>query len=305
MPGLQFKGRVALVTGVGDGLGKEYALDLARRGAKVMVNNSGGMPDNSGAERASADAVVDEVKAEGGEAVANYDSVSSMEGGENMVKAAVDHFGKVDILINNAGIPRARGFTEMTEEDWDQVMTVYLKGAFCVTRSAVLAMKENHYGRIVLASSTSYRYGNYSQAHYGAAMMGRVGLMNELKLALSQYNIKVNTVIPMVDLRMNQGLIPEAFARKLEPKFNVPMVAYLCSEVNQETGMMFTVSTDWFARTAIVSGEGVCIRDIERGISAEEVRDHLENIREYALPIPDAMEIYSLGAPLINKAVNV
>jgi NAD(P)-dependent dehydrogenase (short-subunit alcohol dehydrogenase family) len=302
MSDLSFKGRVAIVTGAGGGLGKEYALDLAKRGAKVVVNDLGGLLDGSGASQTAADMVVNEIKAGGGEAVANYDSVSTMEGGKNIVKAAVDRFGKVDILINNAGILRDRSFLKMTEADWDQVMAVHLKGAFCVTQPAAQVMKENNYGRIILTASTSGVYGNFGQANYGAAKMAQVGFMNVLKLELSKYNIKVNTVAPNADSRMTKGLIPEPIAQKLKPKFNVPIVIYLCSEENQETGMIFTMSAGWFARTAVVSGEGVCIGDTERDIRAEEVRDQWEKIisLEKARPFPNALEIYSLSAPLMG-----
>lgn len=242
MMDLLFKGRVAIVTGAGGGLGREYALDLAKRGAMVVVNDLGGTLDGTGSSQSAADRVVDEIRAAGGRAMANYDSVSTMDGGKNMVKAAVDHFGKVDILINNAGILRDRSFLKMTEAEWDQVIAVHLKGAFCVTQPAALAMKENNYGRIVLTASTSGLYGNFGQANYGAAKMAQVGFMNVLKLELAKYNIKVNTVAPNAYSRMTEGIFPEEIAQKLHPKFNVPMVVYLCSEENQETGMIFTMS---------------------------------------------------------------
>jgi NAD(P)-dependent dehydrogenase (short-subunit alcohol dehydrogenase family) len=302
MSELRFDGRVAIVTGAGGGLGREYALDLAKRGAKVVINDLGGAMDGSGASQTAADRVVGEIIAGGGQAVANYDSVSTMEGGRNIVKAAVDNFGKVDILINNAGILRDRSFLKMTEEDWDQVMAVHLKGAFCVTQPAAVVMKDNNYGRIILTASTSGIYGNFGQANYGAAKMAQVGFMNVLKLELSKYNIKVNTVAPNADSRMTKGIIPEPLAQKMKPKFNVPMVVYLCSEENQETGMIFTMSAGWFARTGVVSGEGVCIGDTVRDVTAEEVRDQIEKIKslDKARPFPNATEVYSLSAPLMG-----
>ena len=175
MTDIRFDGKVAIVTGSGAGIGKAHALELAKRGAKVVVNDLGGARDGSGSGTAAADQVVEEIKAAGGEAVANYDSVSSMEGGENIVKTAVDAFGKVDILINNAGILRDRSFLKMTEEEWDAVLAVHLKGAFCVTHPALKVMRENQYGRIVFTSSMSGLYGNFGQANYGAAKMGVVG----------------------------------------------------------------------------------------------------------------------------------
>jgi NAD(P)-dependent dehydrogenase (short-subunit alcohol dehydrogenase family) len=302
MAELRFDGRVAIVTGAGGGLGREYALDLAQRGARVVVNDLGGKVDGSGAGHSAADAVVAEIKAAGGEAVANYDSVSTMEGGRNIVQSAVGHFGKVDILINNAGILRDKSFLKMTEEDWDQIMAVHLKGAFCVTQPAAAIMKDNNYGRIILTASTSGLYGNFGQANYGAAKTAQIGLMNVLKLELSKYNIKVNTVAPNADSRMTKGLIPEPFAQKMKPKFNVPMVVYLCSQENQETGMIFTMNAGWFARTAVVSGEGVCIGDTVRDVTAEEVRDQIEEIKnlDQARPFPNAAEVYSLSAPLMG-----
>lgn len=302
MSKLNFDGRVAIITGAGGGLGREYALDLAKRGAKVVVNDLGSALDGSGSSQNAADAVVEEIKAAGGVAVANYDSVSTAQGGENIVKTAVDTFGKVDILINNAGILRDKSFLKMREEDWDQVIAVHLKGAFCVTQPAVKVMRENGYGRVVFTASTSGLYGNFGQTNYGAAKMALVGLMNVLKLEVAKYNIKVNTVAPNADSRMTKGIFPPELAEKIKPKFNVPIVVYLCSEENQESGMIFTMSGGWFARTAIVSGEGVCIGDAKRDISAEEVRDEFEKIKsiEDAKPYQTGADVYVLSAPLME-----
>jgi NAD(P)-dependent dehydrogenase (short-subunit alcohol dehydrogenase family) len=302
MSEIRFDGRVAIVTGAGGGLGREYALDLAKRGAKVVVNDLGGAVDGSGAGRSAADTVVDEIRAAGGEAVANYDSVSTMAGGKNIVQTAVDAFGKVDILINNAGILRDKSFLKMTEEDWDQVMAVHLRGAFCVTQPAAAVMKANNYGKIILTASTSGLYGNFGQANYGAAKTAQIGFMNVLKLELGKYNIKINIVAPNADSRMTKGVFPEQLAQKMHPKFNVPMVVYLCSEESQETGMIFAMSSGWFARTGVVSGEGVCIGDTVREVTAEEVRDQIEKIKslDKARPFPNAMEVYSLSASLLS-----
>lgn len=221
---------------------------------------------------------------------------------ENLVKTAVDSYGKVDILINNAGILRDRTFLKMTEEEWDQVVSVHLKGAFCVTQPAVRVMKENRYGRVVFTSSTSGLYGNFGQTNYGAAKMGLVGIMNSLKLEMAKYNIKVNTVAPNADSRMTKGLLPTELVERVKAKFNVPIVTYLCSEENRESGMIFTMSAGWFARTAIVSGEGVCIGDTQRDIPAEDVRDRFDKIKdlENARPYPSAADVYELSAPLMK-----
>jgi len=199
MSEIRYDGRVAVVTGAGAGIGREYALELAKRGAKVVVNDLGGARDGSGSGTSAADAVVEEIKNAGGEAVANYDNVATMDGGESIVKTAVDAFGKVDILVNNAGILRDKSFLKMSEAEWDAVIGVHLKGAFCVTQPAVKVMKENNYGRVIFTSSTSGLYGNFGQTNYGAAKLGVVGIMNTLKLEVAKYDIKVNTIAPQND----------------------------------------------------------------------------------------------------------
>ncbi|HQP31843.1 MAG TPA: SDR family NAD(P)-dependent oxidoreductase, partial [Deltaproteobacteria bacterium] len=189
---IDFTNRVAIVTGAGAGLGRQHALELAKRGAKVVVNDLGGSRDGVGSNDAAAKKVAEEIKALGGIAVPNYDSVSTPEGGESIVKAAVENFGKVDILINNAGILRDKSFTNMEESNWDAVVGVHLKGAYCVTKPAFINMKANGYGRIVMTTSGAGLFGNFGQANYAAAKMGIVGLTNVLKIEGAKYNIKTN-----------------------------------------------------------------------------------------------------------------
>jgi NAD(P)-dependent dehydrogenase (short-subunit alcohol dehydrogenase family) len=226
-----------------------------------------------------------------------------MAGGQHIVDAAMDHFGRVDILINNAGILRDRTFMKMTEQEWDDVVRVHLKGAFCVTQPAVKIMKENAYGRIVFTASSSGMYGNFGQSNYGAAKMGVIGIMNTLKLETSRYNIKINTVAPNADTGMTRGVFPDGVARRIKPEFNTPLVTWLCSEENRDSGMIFTMSAGWFARSAMVSGKGVCIGDTRRKITAEEIRDRLEQVKslENALPYEECSQIYSLGRPLTGR----
>jgi len=299
MESVTFKNRVAIVTGAGEGIGRQYALDLAKRGAKVVVNDIGSHPEHG----RTADMVVDEITKAGGKAVPNYDSVSTMEGGQAIVSTAMEHFGKVDVLINNAGILRDRTFMKMTEQEWDQVIAVHLKGAFCVTQPAVKVMKENRYGRIVFTASSSGMYGNFGQSNYGAAKMGVIGIMNTLKLETSRYNIKINTVAPNASTGMTKGVFPDDVAKRIKPEFNTPIVTYLCSEENSESGMIFTMSAGWFARSTMVSGKGLCIGDTKRPIHAEEIRDNFEKIKslENALPYEHCGEIYSLGSPLTGR----
>ena len=204
---IRFDDRVAIVTGAGAGLGRVYALELARRGAKVVVNDLGGGRDGSGEGSSSpADKVVDEIKASGGDAVANYDSVATAEGGENIVKSALDAFGTVDILINNAGILRDKSFLKMEPENWHIVLDVHLSGAYNVSRPAFAAMKDKGYGRILMTTSAAGLYGNFGQTNYTAAKMGLVGLMNTLKLEGQKYGIKVNTIAPVAASRLTEDI---------------------------------------------------------------------------------------------------
>jgi NAD(P)-dependent dehydrogenase (short-subunit alcohol dehydrogenase family) len=301
MNDIQFNGKVAVVTGAGGGLGREYALDLAKRGAKVVVNDLGGARDGSGRDRSAADRVVEEIIRAGGTAIANYDSVSTMAGGASIVDTAVSAYGRIDILVNNAGILRDRSFLKMTEEEWDQVIAVHLKGAFCVTQPALKIMKKNNYGRLVFTSSTSGLYGNFGQTNYGAAKLGLVGLMNSLKLEMMKYNIMVNTVAPNAYSRMTEDIFPADYKYKMRPKFNVPIVIYLCSEEITETGLIFTMNAGWFSRSSIVAGAGVCLGDTRRTITAEEIRERFDEIKslENAQPYASGAEVYNLCAPLL------
>lgn len=275
---INFENKVAIVTGAGAGIGKEYAVELARRGAGVVVNDLGGARDGSGASHLAADKVVEEIKTAGGQAVANYDSVATMEGGQNIVQTALDQFGTVDILINNAGILRDKSFLKMSEAEWDQVISVHLKGAFCVTQPAVKIMKEKNYGRVVFTSSTSGLYGNFGQTNYGAAKMGVVGIMNSLKIEVAKYNVMVNSIAPNALSRMTEDIFDANIGAKMRPQFNVPLVLYLCSEDNKASGMTFAMGAGWYGRTAVVSGSGVCIGDADRDIAVEEIRDNFDKI---------------------------
>ncbi len=301
MSEIRYDGRVAIVTGAGQGIGRMYAMELADRGAKVIVNDLGGARDGSGSDQSAADKVVAEIKAAGGEATANYDSVATMEGGENIVKTAVDAYGKVDILINNAGILRDRSFLKMTEAEWDAVIAVHLKGAFCVTQPAVKLMKENNYGRIIFTSSTSGLYGNFGQTNYGAAKLGLVGIMNTLKLEIAKYDIKVNTIAPTAWSRMTEDIMPADMEEKLKPQYNEPMVLYLCAEENKVSGMTFVMGMGWYGRTAIVCAPGACIGDTKRAITVEEIRDNFDKISslDNAQPHDNGGGVFAYMGPLM------
>ena len=303
MADIRFDGRVAVVTGAGAGIGRMYAHELAKRGAKIVVNDLGVALDGSGSNQSAADVVVEEITTMGGQAVANYDSVSSIEGGRNIIKAGLDAFGKVDILINNAGVLRDKTFHKMSEDDWDMVIGVHLKGAFCVTQPAIVSMRESGYGRIIFTSSTSGIYGNFGQVNYAAAKMGLVGMMNALKQEVAKYDIKINTIAPNAWSRMTQNLFPPEFETKMAPRFNSPLVLYLCSEECEQTGMIFVSGAGWFGRTAIVSGSGVCIGDADREIAVEEIRDNFDKIMsiEGAKTHNSGPEIFEYMAPLLSQ----
>jgi NAD(P)-dependent dehydrogenase (short-subunit alcohol dehydrogenase family) len=279
MSKIDFTGRVAIVTGSGAGLGKTYALDLAKRGAQVVVNDLGGARDGTGSSDAAANQVVEEIKAAGGEAVPNYDNVATVEGGENIVKTAVDAFGKVDIVVNNAGILRDKSFLKMDEAMWDAVVAVHLKGAYCVTRPAMQLMREQGYGRIVMTSSTSGLIGNFGQSNYGAAKMGLAGLTNVLKKEGAKYNIKVNVIVPNALTRMTEDILPPGMEDTFKVENVTPAVIYLCSEQCQDTGV-YIVATGTpggtkYCRSQIVTGPG---KSFDAAPTAEDLMENWSDV---------------------------
>ena len=255
---IRFDERVAIVTGAGGGLGRCYALELARRGAKVVVNDLGGALDGTSGSPSIAQAVVDEIKAAGGEAVANHESVNDRASAQRMVDEAVSRFGSVDILVNNAGILRDRTIAKMELDDFEKVMDVHLMGSVNVTKAAFPLMKERGYGRVVLTTSSSGLYGNFGQSNYGAAKMGLVGFMNTLKLEGAKYGIKVNAVAPTAATRMTDGLWPPGVDKALAPEFVTPAVIYLCSE-GCPSGHIIEAGGTYFARVAIVEARGAVL----------------------------------------------
>lgn len=285
---IRFDERVAIVTGAGSGLGRAYALELAKRGCKVVVNDLGGAIDGTGGSKSAADAVAEEIRAAGGVAVPSYDSVATSEGGASIVNTALEHFRKVDILINNAGIIRDRSFTRMDWEDWDAMMRVHLYGAYNVTRPAFVAMRTGNYGRIIMTTSAAGLFGNFGQTNYGAAKLGVVGLMNTLKLEGDKYNIKVNTVAPLAATRLSEKVMPPGLSETLKAEYVVPLVVYLCSEQCQPSGDIFNAGAGRYSRVAIVVGRPTSLASEGEIPSVEtmaanlpQIRD-LEDVQEYA-----------------------
>jgi NAD(P)-dependent dehydrogenase (short-subunit alcohol dehydrogenase family) len=278
MAEITFDGRVAIVTGAGGGLGRTYALEMARRGAKVVVNDLGGSVDGTGGEHTAAQKVVDEIKAAGGEAVPSYDSVSTPEGGENIVKTAVDAFGKVDVVINNAGILRDKSFAKLTWEDLDAVLDVHLKGAFYVSQPAFKVMKENGYGRFVFTASNAGVFGNFGQTNYGAAKMGLVGLSNIIAIEGEKSGIKSNVICPVAATRMTMELLGD-FASQLEPELVTPLVTYLASEACDKTHEVFSAAGGRYARIFIGLAPG-WYGGKSHVPTAEDVLDNIEAIEK-------------------------
>ncbi|MFP3998985.1 MAG: SDR family NAD(P)-dependent oxidoreductase, partial [Desulfobacterales bacterium] len=311
---IRFDGQVAIVTGAGGGLGRTYALDLAARGAKVVVNDRGGPRDGSGeGSPAPARKVVDEIKAAGGEAVASYDSVATAEGGENIVKCATDNYGTVDILINNAGILRDKSFGKMEPDDWQAVIDVHLNGAYHVSRPAFKIMREKGYGRIIMTTSVAGLYGNFGQTNYSAAKMGLVGLMNTLKLEGAKYNIMVNTVAPLAASRLNEDLLPADLLEKLKPEFVSPLVLFLCSERCRVSGNIYNAGMGRFNRAAIITGPGTVPGDPDSIAAAEQVAANLDKImslkhgkqyNELNQQVADVINAFSMPAAE-NKGVKI
>jgi NAD(P)-dependent dehydrogenase (short-subunit alcohol dehydrogenase family) len=285
MSDIRFDGRVAVITGAGGGLGKTYALDLSSRGASIVVNDLGGAADGTGGGSSMADQTVKEINEAGGKAVANYDSVATPEGGKAIVQTALDNFGKVDILINNAGILRDKSFLKLEPQHLEAVIDVHLKGAFFVTQPAFAAMKENGFGRILMASSGAGIFGNFGQSNYGAAKMGLVGLMNVLAVEGAKYNIKVNSIAPIAKTRLTEQLLG-GIADALDPSFVTPLVTYLVSEQCELTHEIFDVGGGRYARVFVGMAPG-WVSPGGKVPKAEDILDHIDLIRDqkgYTVP---------------------
>jgi len=279
MADIRFDGKVAIVTGAGGGLGRQHALELARRGAKVVVNDLGGSVDGSGGSSEAAQKVVEEIKAFGGEAIANGASVTDDAGVQHLVEQAMGQWGRVDILVANAGILRDKSFAKMEIADFEAVMNVHVMGTVKPTKALWEIMRQQNYGRIVVTTSSTGLYGNFGQTNYGAAKLALIGFMNSLKLEGQKNNIHVNAISPVAATRMTENLMPPAVLEKLKPEYVTPGVVYLCSE-EAPTGAILTAGAGAFALSRIYETEGVYLG--EGGLSVEEVRDNWAKITDAA-----------------------
>lgn len=279
MSDIRYDGRVAIVTGAGAGLGRSHALHLAARGAKVVVNDLGGAVDGSGGDNRAADVVVEEIKAAGGEAVANYNSVSDVDGAKAIVQTALDTWGRVDILINNAGILRDKSFAKVTPEDFNAVVDVHLMGSVYCTMAAWPHMREAKYGRIVMTTSAAGLFGNFGQTNYGAAKLGLVGLMNALKQEGRKDNINVHTVAPIAGTRMTEGIVPDELFAALKPELITPVVAWFCAEENDATGDIVECGAGYYSKVEVMEGAGVHL-GFNAEVTAENIRDNWAGISD-------------------------
>jgi len=255
--GIRFDGKVAIVTGAGGGLGRSHALLLASLGAKVVVNDLGGSVDGQGGGNSAADKVVAEIKAAGGDAAANYDSVATWSGAQNIVNTAVTTFGGCDILVNNAGILRDKSFIKMPLEDFELVMQVHFLGTVYCTKAAWPIMNERKYGRIVLTSSGSGLFGNFGQSNYGAAKTAMVGFMNCLKFEGERNNIRINIISPAADTRMTGGLIEDAALKYMKPEHVSAAVAWMSSEACKVSGQIIAAAGGFYTALRYYRSEGI------------------------------------------------
>jgi NAD(P)-dependent dehydrogenase (short-subunit alcohol dehydrogenase family) len=294
MAEIRFDDRVAVITGAGGGLGRTYALEIAKRGGMVVVNDLGGKADGSGGSSSMADQTVKEINEAGGKAVANYDSVATPEGGEAIIQTAIDNFGKVDIVINNAGILRDKTFAKLSKEELEIVLDVHLKGAFYVTQPAFRKMKEQNYGRILFTASGAGVFGNFGQTNYGAAKMGLVGLSNVLAQEGLKNNIRCNVIAPIARTRLTEQLLGP-MAEKFDPACVTPLSVYLVSEQCELTHEIFDVGGGRSARIFIGMNQGWA-KGPGQPASVEEIAANMDQIRDvsdYIIPsgIGDEMKM--------------
>jgi len=289
---IRFDGKVAIVTGAGGGLGRTHALELARRGAKVVVNDLGGAVDGTGGNSKAAESVVAEIKAFGGTAIANGASVADDAGVDHLVKQTMDAFGRADILVANAGILRDKTFAKMELKDFDAVMAVHLMGTVKPAKALWQIMRDQQYGRIVVTTSSTGLYGNFGQTNYGAAKMSLIGFMSSLKLEGAKDNIKVNAICPVAGTRMTENLMPPNVLEMLKPEYVTPAVVYLVSD-DAPTGTILTAAAGVFAAAQLIETDGI---NLGHKATADDVAANIAKITDFS-----TAKHYAAGAEQSQK----
>lgn len=293
---IRFEDQVVIVTGAGGGLGRAHALLFARHGARVVVNDLGGSTHGEGANVSAADRVVEEIRAFGGTAVANHDSVTD---GDKIVQTALDHFGRIDVLVNNAGILRDKSFHKMEDADWDLVYKVHVEGAYKTTHAAWPHLREQNYGRVIFTSSTSGIYGNFGQSNYGMAKLGLYGLTRTLAIEGRKNNILVNAIAPTGATRMTEGLIPPQVFEQLKPELVSPLVVYLGSQNCQDSGGLFEVGGGWVGKVRWERSLGVGF-DPKAGFSPDDVAAQWQQICDFQGAAHPADNVEALKEMMAN-----
>jgi NAD(P)-dependent dehydrogenase (short-subunit alcohol dehydrogenase family) len=293
---MDFEGKVVIVTGAGGGLGRAHALLFARHGARVIVNDLGGSAHGEGANASAADRVVAEIRDAGGEAVANHDSVTD---GDKIVQNALDTYGRVDVVVNNAGILRDKSFAKMEDTDWELVYRVHVEGAYKVTRAAWPHLREQNYGRIIFTSSTSGIYGNFGQANYGMAKLGLYGLTRTLAIEGRKNNILVNAIAPTGGTRMTEGLIPASVFELLKPELVSPLVVFLGSEQCPDSGGLYEVGGGWMGKVRWERSLGAGF-DPRAGFSPQDVAAQWASISDFSNAVHPADNAEALKEMMAN-----
>ncbi|KAJ4433546.1 hypothetical protein ANN_15855 [Periplaneta americana] len=289
MADLRFDGRVVIVTGAGAGLGRAYALVFGERGASVVVNDLGGGRHGEGKSSKAADAVVEEIRSKGGKAVANYDSVVD---GDKIVQTALDTFGRIDVIVNNAGILRDKSFARISNDDWDLIQDVHLKGTFKTTQAAWPHFRKQNYGRVIVTASNSGLYGNFGQANYSAAKMGVVGLNNTIAIEGRKNNIHCNVIVPTAASRLTEDILPPDVFAQLKPELIAPVVVWLCHESCGETGSIIEAAAGWAGKCHLVRSTGSLLRArIDEIVTPEAVRDSWDKVTDMS----SAVRMESIG----------
>jgi NAD(P)-dependent dehydrogenase (short-subunit alcohol dehydrogenase family) len=296
---IHFDEKVVIITGAGGGLGRAYALEFAKRGARIVVNDLGGSGSGEGTSSTAADKVVEEIQALGGYAIANYDSV---EYGEKIVQTAIDNYGRVDIVINNAGILRDISFAKMQDKDWELIYKVHVDGAYKVTKAAWPYMTAQGFGRVIFTTSAAGIYGNFGQANYSSAKSALLGLGKTLAIEGARKNVLVNTIAPIAGSRLTETIWPEDVLKATSPEYVVPLVIKLCAPDNRETGSVLEVGASWFAKIRIERTEGYAF-GIENPVTAEDVAEKWDTICDFSNSGPAESIVSTFDA--VGKMVGI